>query len=479
VAEPGAGLPSSPGSPSSPEIEAQRPRVALALAGGAPEGAIYQIGALRALDEACDGLDLNHLFIYVGVSSGGFITACLANDLTTAQMCRAIVAHEPGEHPFHPETFLTPSVRQLGRGLRAVPRLLGEALLNYARHRADLTLLESLTRLGQALPVAVFDNEPIRAYIEKIFKLKSRTDDFRKLGKRLVIVAADLDSGQAVRFGEPGMDHIPISLAVQATTALPGLYPPVEIEGRHIVDGILLKTLHASVALDAGADLVICINPIVSVDTVHAVEKGYMQGGNLVERGLPTVLSQTLRTIVHSRLEVGMAAYAARYGNADVLLLEPERDDYLMAFTNIFGFSERRAVCEHAYQSTRRHLLAHHDETSAMLARHGVILRRDVLAEERDLWRQVGLPHLSKPAAADPRRLPPAAAPQAPPAPAAAAVVHRLDDALRRLEALVGQQPESQAGLHGPHAAAAGDDLEGPPPSPAAKVLSSPGVHSG
>ncbi len=54
MTEPGAGLASSP---SSPEIEAQRPRVALALAGGAPEGAIYQIGALRALDEACDGLE--------------------------------------------------------------------------------------------------------------------------------------------------------------------------------------------------------------------------------------------------------------------------------------------------------------------------------------------------------------------------------------------------------------------------------------
>ena len=447
MAEPGAGPPSSPDSPvagagAGEAVPAPAPRIALALAGGAPEGAIYEIGALRALDEACDGLDLNHLFLYVGVSAGGFITACLANDLTTAQMCRAIVAPEPGEHPFHPETFLTPSVSQWRRGLRAVPRLLAEALLEYSRRRADLTLIESLTRLGQALPVAVFDNEPIRAYAEKIFKLKARTDDFRKLGKRLVIVAADLDSGQAMRFGEPGLDHVPISRAVQATTALPGLYPPVEIEGRHVVDGILLKTLHASVALEAGAGLVVCINPIVSVDTVHAVERGFMRGGNLVERGLPMVLSQTLRTIVHSRLEVGMAAYAAKYGNADVLLLEPDRDDYLMAFTNIFGFSERRGVCEHAYRSTRRHLLAHFAEISAMLGRHGVILRRDVLEEERDLWQQVGLPHIGKPAASRPRKLPArprrAARPATPPPPAA--VVRRLDDALSRLESLVAEQ---------------------------------------
>ena len=65
--------------------------------------------------------------------------------------------------------------------------------------------------------------------------------------------------------------------AVQASSALPGLYPPVEIEGRHYVDGVLLKTLHASVALEAGAELVLCINPIVPVDTVHAVEEGMME----------------------------------------------------------------------------------------------------------------------------------------------------------------------------------------------------------
>ncbi len=69
------------------------PKIALALAGGGLEGAIYEIGALRALDEACEGLDLNQLFRSVGVSAGAFIAACLANDLTTAQMCRAIVSH--------------------------------------------------------------------------------------------------------------------------------------------------------------------------------------------------------------------------------------------------------------------------------------------------------------------------------------------------------------------------------------------------
>ncbi|HEY0515020.1 MAG TPA: patatin-like phospholipase family protein, partial [Thermoanaerobaculia bacterium] len=362
------------------------PRIGLALAGGGPEGAIYEIGALRALDEAVDGLDLNHLHVYVGVSAGAFIGANLVNNLTTAEMCRAIVSHEPGEHPFVPETFLTPAVREIARSGQAVPRLLLESVWRWLTHRKDLTLMESLTRLSEALPVGIFDNRPIRDYLSKIYNMKGRTDDFRELGKRFVVVAADLDSGQAVLFGEPGMDHVPISLAVAASSALPGIYSPVEIDGRHYVDGVLLKTLHASVALEKGADLVICVNPIVPVDTVGTVEAGLMRRGKLLDHGLPSVMSQTFRTLIHSRLEIGMAAYERKFQGSDVVLFEPHPDDYLMFFTNIFSFSERRAVCEHAYHAVRRDLLARYGELAPLFARHGLTLRRDILEEARSLW---------------------------------------------------------------------------------------------
>ncbi len=402
-------------------------KVGLALAAGAPEGAIYEIGALRALDEALDGLDLNNLFLYVGVSAGAFLNANLANNLTTAQMCRAIVSHEPGEHPFSPEIFFTPALRELARRSRRLPRLLTESLLDYARNLRDRTLLDSLTHLSHALPIGIFDNEPIRAYLEKIWSIKNRTDDFRKLGKRLVVVATDLESGRAARFGEPGLDHVPISRAVQASGALPGLYSPVEIDGRYYVDGVLLKTLHASVALEAGADLVICVNPLVPVDTLHAVQAGVLPHGNLLERGLPTVLAQTFRTLVHSRMEAGMAAYERRYTERDVVRIEPARDDYKMFFTNIFGLSERRAVCEHAYQSTRQTLLDRYDELAPIFARHGITLRRDVLEEPRNLWEQVELPKRTKMERSG------------------NATVRDLDAVLSRLEKLVGEMGASGA----------------------------------
>jgi NTE family protein len=400
----------------------RRSSIGIALAGGGPEGAIFEIGALRALDEAIDGLDLNALDVYVGVSAGAFLAANLANRLTTAQMCRAIVKHEPGEHPFVPETFFTPALREWTlRGL-SVPRLALEALWDVVRNPSDQSLVESLTRLSQALPVGIFDNEPIRQYLRNIYSLKDRSDDFRELGRRLYIVAAELESGRSVVFGKPGRDHVPISRAVQASSALPGLYPPVDIDGHFYVDGVLNRTMHASVALDAGAKLLFCLNPIVPVDVSTGKGAALYPHGELLRRGLPTVLSQTFRTLIHSRLTVAMKSYDRIYGDADVVLLEPDRDDYSMFFNNIFSFSARRAVCAHAYDSTRQDLLARFDLLAPLLARHGLTLRRDILEDSgRDLWRGVGLDE-AEPTSFGPRG-------------AGHDTLDRLDSALDRLQA--------------------------------------------
>jgi NTE family protein len=369
-------------------------RIGLALAGGGPEGAVYEIGALRALEEAIAGLDCNALDTYVGVSAGAFIASALANGLTPSQLARALVKHEPGEHPFVPEHFFTPAYRELGRRTLMLPKLIAEALFQVTRHPGDQTLLESLTRIGDALPVGLFDNEPIRRYLERIYAIKGRTNDFRRLAHRLVVVATDLESGRPVLFGEPGHDHVPISRAVQASTAFPGLYPPVVIDGRSCVDGVLLKTLHASVALEHGVGLLLCVNPLVPADTTTGISQGRLRPGTLIRRGFPTVLSQAFRTMVHSRLAVGMAAYDTRFPGADVLLFEPEAHEYQMFFTRIFAFSSRRAVGEIAYQATRRDLRRRRATLAPVLARHGLRLREDVLDDRtRDLWSSVGVEH--------------------------------------------------------------------------------------
>ena len=71
------------------------PRIALALAGGGPLGAIYEIGALCALEESLIGLELNRLSHYVGVSAGGFIAAGLANGISARQLSAAFSENTP------------------------------------------------------------------------------------------------------------------------------------------------------------------------------------------------------------------------------------------------------------------------------------------------------------------------------------------------------------------------------------------------
>ncbi|MEM7582703.1 MAG: patatin-like phospholipase family protein [Acidobacteriota bacterium] len=379
----------------SPASNKLAPPIGLALAGGAPGGAIYEIGAMRALDEAIDGFDLTQCGTYVGVSAGAFLTACLANGLRTDQQVRAIVKREPDEHPFRPEIFFKPAVKEVGRRVLQAPSLLGGALRDYVT-RKEKRLIDALTVLGRSLPVGIFDNDPVRDYVERIFSIKGRTDDFTQLDRKLTVVTTDLESGESMRFGYLGSPHVPISVAVQASTALPGLYPPVEINGRHYVDGILLKTMHASVALEAGAELVFCINPLVPVDTRSAVQQNLLRSAPVSRRGLPAVLSQAVRTLIHSRMNLGLKAYDSDYPDADVILIEPPRDDYEDFFSNIFSFSSRRAVVEHAFDATRRNLMARRKEIEPVLARHGLQLNVDFLHDaQTDVWKSVGLPEFS------------------------------------------------------------------------------------
>jgi predicted acylesterase/phospholipase RssA len=246
--------------------------------------------------------------------------------------------------------------------------------------RDRATLLESFEHLARALPTGIFDNRAIDTFLERLFAAPGRTNDFRRLDRKLFLVATDLDTGASVAFGAPGHDHVPISTAVQASAALPGLFPPVEIDGHHFVDGALKRTLHASVALREGVGLLLCINPLVPYDSRLPGRKTRAPR-RLAEGGLPAVLAQTLRAIVHSRMEVGMQRYRREFPAADVVLFEPNRHDHAMFFTNIFSYASRRRLAEHAYQKTRTELFERRHELGPVLARHGIAIRLDVVTD--------------------------------------------------------------------------------------------------
>lgn len=359
-----------------------RRRIGVALAGGGPLGAIWEIGALVALDEALLGLELADVDIYVGVSSGSFIAAGLANGISPRAMHSMFIESETAEDPFDPDMLLRPALGEYLRCLGSLPGLLGTAAKRYLEAPFSNGFVESFQRLGRAIPSGLFDNSGIADYLSRLFSGPGRTNDFRRLRHKLFVVAADLDRSKAVPFGTRGLDDVPISRAVIASAALPGLFPPVEIDGRYYVDGALVKTLHASVGLRAGAKLLLCINPLVPFDADLAAQRTHRKHSSLVKGGLPVVLAQTFRAIINSRMQVGMDRYRSQFPDADVLLFEPERDDEEMFFTNVFSYSARRRLSEHAYRKTRADLLRRSKELTPILARHGIRLNLDVLRDE-------------------------------------------------------------------------------------------------
>lgn len=368
----------------------RQPPMAVALAGGGPLGAIYEIGALMALSEALDGFDFNELDAYVGVSAGGFIAAGLANGLSPAYMYRMFIDSDSAAVPFDPEMLLKPAFGEYARRAGTVPGLLFESLREYLSDPLRRDLVASFARMSRAIPTGIFDNAGIGDFLGRLFALPGLTNDFRQLKRRLFLIATDLDSGTSVAFGSTGRDHVPIARAIQASSALPGLFPPVEIDGRWFVDGALRKTLHASVALKAGARLVLCINPLVPFDARLASHEKHLKRRQLVAGGLPVVLAQTFRSIIHSRMETGLAKYDIEYRDADVILFEPHRDDADMFFTNMFSYGDRKRLSERAYRKTLEDLLRRYDELAPKLARHGVAINRAVLTEpHRSLARRL------------------------------------------------------------------------------------------
>jgi predicted acylesterase/phospholipase RssA len=356
---------------------ATRSKIALALAGGGPLGAFYELGALHALSEAIEGRALVDFDVYTGVSSGALVAAGLANGFDTATMAASFIDEEKSELQFSPEILLQPAIAEFGRQMRRLPTVLARAARGYAREPSGGAWLAAVGSVGKMMPAAVFDSAPLEKYLRGLFSLPGRTNDFRKLRKRLYVVATNLNTGEPMHFGGPRRDAVPISRAVLASAALPSLYAPVEIGGEHYVDGALVRTMNASLALEEGCNLVIAVNPLVPFDASRSAGRR----ANIADEGLPAILSQTFRSLIYSRMKVGRASYTERYPQADQLLLEPDRHDELLFFTNVFRYTGRRRLAEHAYQATRRDLLGQAPALARLLHRHDLRLNLDILRD--------------------------------------------------------------------------------------------------
>ena len=341
----------------------------LALAGGGPLGGFYELGALCAIQDCLEPLEMTELDVYVGVSAGAFIAAGLANGIDLRIMSQIFAFSKKKETPFNPDHFLQPAYKDYIINMAKAPTLLTKTLMKWVQNPLKTSVVDILEMAGKALPAGVFNNEKLENFLRTIIDQQGQTNDFRLLKKQLYIVACELNSGKIAGFGNDSNNHIPISKAVQASSALPGLYSPVKIEGKYYVDGALRRTMNASAALKQGTQLLFAVNPIVPFERDLKInEKG------LTEGGLPLVLSQTFRSIVQSRLKSGLDKYESLYPQADIILAEPDANDELLFKSNLFSYSKRDQLCDYAYHLTRKHIKNKQDELSSVLHRHGLSL---------------------------------------------------------------------------------------------------------
>ncbi|HJS56951.1 MAG TPA: patatin-like phospholipase family protein [Vicinamibacteria bacterium] len=342
-------------------------KVALACAGGGITGAIYEIGCLRALEDLLERSVLD-FDLYLGISGGAFVSSLLANGISPVEMYDEVATGRPFGLSSAPIFRL--GLADLARCSTRAPRVLRDALLTAltgeGRNLSDLAL-----SLFELLPAGLLDNSGIQEFLAHVFRARGRSDRFDDLVRELLLVAVDLDSGEAVAFGEEGHRSVPISKAVQASTAMPGLYRPVRLGGRDYVDGGVKKTAHINLAIRHGADLVICINPIVPI--LNRGPKAPLDG-HLSNKGVSFVLDQVFRIMLHGRMQYGMERYETEHPDVDILLIEPTRDDMRMFGYNIMRMSARKVVAEDGYRSVVQSFRRNRARYERVLKRHGIRL---------------------------------------------------------------------------------------------------------
>jgi predicted acylesterase/phospholipase RssA len=168
--------------------------------------------------------------------------------------------------------------------------------------------------------------------------------------RKLRIMAHDLDSGEEVLFGGSGFEHVPVTRACIASMAVPPFFSPVRIGDRHYIDAGAAQTTHLDVAIEAGADVIIVINPMVPV-RVDSVPTGHGTRDSVRDKGLMWVMNQAMR-IGTEKLMKESCKRVTQAGHS-VILIEPEPTDGILFMYNPASFAARRNILEYAYRTTR------------------------------------------------------------------------------------------------------------------------------
>jgi predicted acylesterase/phospholipase RssA len=351
-------------------------KVALCLPGGGLTGALYQVGALAALEDGVAGIDGQSFCIYLGHGSGATVAAAIAGGIAVERIYRALL--DPADNFFSLERghLLRFDEGEWRRTLTTGWLALRKAAkrLTTRRDAAEPSpwihyFWEQIDRLNDSLPAGLLTLDRYERFLAEFFVRRGIPNSFRAMPRTLRIAAHDIDSGERVMFGAEGFEDVPVSLACAASLALPLFFSPVRIGDRHYLDGGLGRVAQLDVAEQAGADLTIVVNPLVPVSTANrAVPTGHGVRESVRDKGLLWVFNQAMRIGAHARLHQEVLREKER-GAMSVIVLEPEPTDVLLFLQNPTSFAARRAILEYAYRTTRERM-------TRWIERHRLIVDR-------------------------------------------------------------------------------------------------------
>jgi predicted acylesterase/phospholipase RssA len=381
----------------------RRDKTALVLGGGGFTGGVYEIGALRALDLLAVNSSVNQFDVYVGTSAGSFIAALSANGVTPEEMMRVVTRQ--GKLPFKDidiGDLLRLNLGEIARKGALMPWRAALLARQMVTQRGAVSLMDAVMGLAEGLPSGLYSGSGIEAYLEKVLGEPGRTDDFSELACELYLTATDLDTCERVVFGVDRHEGVPISTAVRASGALPMVYAPVKVNGRELIDGGIVSTTNLDIAIEAGAKLVVVINPIVPYVNDFTATVRTLQGTRprrVSDMGFPQIGYQAFKLVAHQRLHELKKGWEERYPGVDIVLIEPEPNDELMFQTSMMSFASRVEIARHGFQSVTKHLVGEYAHYQDIAERHGldisekrlrkVVEHFDAGAEEVSAWRKI------------------------------------------------------------------------------------------
>jgi NTE family protein len=328
-------------------------KIALCLAGGGIEGLFYELGALRALSYFLPDISLCDVDIHCGISAGAILASFMASGLGPREIARGMERGEGKLDRIYRRDIFDLNVKDfLGR--------CGTTAWDVMRAKHT-----PASAVGGLVPSGVFAGERLRAYLARQFAKPGMTDSFRDLRRPLYVGATDQDTAEHVIFGSEGFTDVPISLAVRASVALTPFYAPQKIKGRYYCDGGFTRTTNMRVAVQAGATMVILIDPLIPV---YSEQAGFVQ-----RKGGLFCAAQGLKALIASRFDKAVSTLREMYPQVTFHLFQPDGATMKAMSGSPIKYFYRPGIEELSFRETLRDIRGRRFEGLARdFARHRI-----------------------------------------------------------------------------------------------------------